>query len=499
MDLSLDSTAAIMTIRERVSEDQRIVFVSGNFNVLHPGHLRLLRFASECGDFLVVGVCDEKSSGAMFSEDSRYEYVKAVSWVDYAFILHDPPEKFISVLKPAIVVKGKEHEYRPNPEQPVIDQYGGQLLFSSGDIRFSSLDLLKNEFMQFNVSTIKKPLDFPERHHFTINKLADVLDSIKKLNVCVIGDLIIDEYITCEALGMSQEDPTIVVSPISSEKFLGGAGIVASHARGLGADVKFYSIIGKDSASDFAREHLEKYNVTAQLYEDASRPTTLKQRFRAGGKTLLRVSHLRQHDISQDIYQRILSDFEANIDSINLVIFSDFNYGCLCQPLVDSIVSLCKQHKIKMVADSQSSSQTGDVSRFTGMELLTPTEREARLAVRDFHAGLVVLAENLRKKADAQNVLITLGSEGLLIHSSDRINDTWHTDRLPAFNTAPKDPSGAGDSLLTGASLALAAGNDIWISSYFGSLLAGCQVGRIGNIPLSHDEIIMEIKNGNDE
>jgi len=499
MNLSLDSTAAIMTIRERVPKDKRIVFVSGNFNILHPGHLRLLRFASECGDFLVVGVCDATSPGTMFSEDSRYESIKAVSWVDYAFILRDPPEKFISVLKPSIVVKGKEHETRSNPEQAIVEEYGGELLFSSGDIRFSSLDLLQKEFMLFNVSSIKKPRDFPQRHNFSISKLKDVLNAIKKLKVCVIGDLIIDEYITCEALGMSQEDPTIVVSPISNEKFLGGAGIVASHASSLGADVNFFSIIGKDPIAAFAKEHLDKYKVTANLYEDASRPTTLKQRYRAGGKTLLRVSHLRQHDISQDIYQRILDDIEKQLDSTDLVIFSDFNYGCLSQPIVDDVIALCKQRNIKMVADSQSSSQTGDVSRFTGMELLTPTEREARLAVRDFHAGLVVLAENLRKKADAQNILITLGSEGLMIHAAQYADSTWHTDKIPAFNTAPKDASGAGDSLLTGTSLALAAGYDIWISSYFGSLLAGCQVSRIGNIPLSHDEIIAEIENDNDE
>lgn len=499
MDLSLDSTAAIMTIRERVPNGKRIVFVSGNFNVLHPGHLRLLRFASECGDFLVVGVYDSKSAGAIPSEDSRYESVRSVSWVNYAFIMRDPPEKFIAVLKPAIVVKGKEHERLPNPEQAVVDTYGGKLLFSSGDIRFSSLDLLQKEFMQFNVSTIKKPLDYPLRHNFTLEKLSAVLSAIRGMRVVVIGDIIIDEYVMCEALGMSQEDPTIVVSPISNEKFLGGAGIVASHARGLGADVTFFSVTGKDQTAEFAREHLEKYGVSYRLFDDESRPTTLKQRFRAGGKTLLRVSHLRQHDISNELNRQMLAGIKEQIASTDLVIFSDFNYGCLSQPLVNEIINLCKQKKIKMVADSQSSSQTGDVSRFTDMELLTPTEREARLAVRDFHSGLVVLAENLREKAMAKNILITLGSEGLMIHAAESEGEGFQTDQLPAFNNAPKDPSGAGDSLLTGVSLALAAGYDIWISSYFGSLLAACQVGRIGNIPLSHDEIIAEITNGNNE
>jgi bifunctional ADP-heptose synthase (sugar kinase/adenylyltransferase) len=127
------------------------------------------------------------------------------------------------------------------------------------------------------------------------------------------------------------------------------------------------------------------------------------------------------------------------------------------------------------------------------MFLLTPTEREARLAVRDFNSGLVILAEQLREKSQSKNILLTLGAEGVLIHACTDYKNKWLTDRLPAFNTAPKDISGAGDSMLIGASMALAVGADIWQSSYIGSICASCQIGRIGNTQLSRDEIITEI------
>ena len=144
-----------------------------------------------------------------------------------------------------------------------------------------------------------------------------------------------------------------------------------------------------------------------------------------------------------------------------------------------------------MVADSQSPSQVADVSRFLGMTLLTPTEREARLAVGDFESGLIVLVEKLLQKSRASNVLMTLGSEGMIVHSLTQ--ETWHTDRLPAFNMAAKDPAGAGDSLLTCCSMALAVGADIWQSMYLGSIAAACQVGRVGNIPLSATDIELEL------
>jgi len=146
-----------------------------------------------------------------------------------------------------------------------------------------------------------------------------------------------------------------------------------------------------------------------------------------------------------------------------------------------------------MVADSQSSSQVGDISRFTGMELVTPTEREARLALRDFNVGLVVLGEQLRAKCGAKNVLVTLGAEGVLVYAPLMHDGSWHTDKLPVFNTAPKDPAGAGDSLLTCSAMALAVGANIWQGAFLGSLAAALQVGRVGNSPLTSEELRAEI------
>jgi len=492
-DLHPDSMKALITIKEKSTKCKKIVFVSGNFNIVHPGHLRLLRFASECGDFLIVGVYHDLKGDAMISEDLRLESIKATSWVDLAFILRELPEKFIEKLKPDIVVKGKEHENQVNSELDVVSSYGGKLLFSSGDIAFSSIDLIQEEIKRLNTSTIKKSKDFLNRHGFTVDSLKTVLSKFCQLKVIVVGDVIVDEYITCDPVGMSQEDPTIVVTPVFSEKFIGGAGIVAAHARGMEADVTFFSVTGKDKTAGFVKEQMDKYDVKSHLYEDESRPTIRKQRLRANNKTLLRVNYLRQHGINKDIQELIINDFAKVVKDVQIVIFSDFNYGCLPQSLVDNIREICNRNNVMMVADSQSSSQLGDVSRFKGMTLMTPTEREARLAVQDFNSGLVILAENLRNKAEARNIIITLGKEGLLVHAEISNANLWLTDRLKALNTTPTDVIGAGDSLLTCSSMAMAVGGDIWQSVYLGSIAAACQVGRLGNIPHSLAELEKEL------
>ena len=487
------SRKTVVEIQKLAGADKRIVFVSGNFNTLHPGHLRLLRFAAECGDLLVIGVTNNEAEGVLVPEELRLDGIKAISFVDYAFTLSTGPEVFIEQLKPQVVVRGKEHEGNFNVEQSVVESYGGELLYSSGEMRFSSVHLLKQEMLKSDLSSIIRPMDFPEMHGFTMADLRATVDKFKGFRVTVLGDLIVDEYIDCDPLGMSQEDPTIVVTPIKNERFLGGAGIVAAHARSMGADVRFISISGKDATAEFARARLLEYGVSAEVFEDDNRPSTLKQRYRAAGKTLLRVSHLRQQAVSQEIAGRILNAVKTVLPTTDILIFSDFNYGCLPQSLVDEIVDACRSQKVLMVGDSQSSSQVGDVSRFKNMMLLTPTEREARLSLGDFSSGLVVIAEKLRKKSRAKNIIVTLGTEGLLAHTAPKTNDEWPTDRLPAFNRAPKDSAGAGDSLLACSSLSLAVGADIWQSMYLGSIAAACQVSRVGNIPLSPSDIALEL------
>lgn len=474
---------------------QKVVLVAGNFNILHPGHMRLLRFARECGGKLVVAVYSDRIAGksAHLPEHLRLEGVKSNSWVDEALLIDEPIEKVIVRLKPDIVVKGKEHESAYNPEQAAVEQYGGRLLFSSGEALFSSVDLLRKEFLQSEVRTISLPQGYMQRHGIGIARLHELLDRFAQKKVCVVGDLIVDEYITCQPLGMSQEDPTIVVTPLDTARFIGGAGIVAAHAAGMGAKAEFVSVTGADGVREYSIEELAKAGVTARLLVDESRPTTLKQRYRSKGKTLLRVSHLHQGAIPVKLQTGLLEMVEDALAGADLLVFSDFNYGCLPQPVVDRMTEMARARGIMMAADSQSSSQVGDIGRFVGMDLLTPTEHEARLATRKKEDGLVVLAETLRQSSKARNVLLKMGEEGLLVHAGGAADDEWLTDRVSALNAAPRDVAGAGDSLLIASALTMACGGTIWEAACLGSLAAAVQVGRVGNTPLQTSELHREL------
>jgi len=469
----------------------KTIFVSGSFNVLHPGHIRLLRFAKDLKGKLIVGVLSDKYAGktAYINEKLRLEGISSNNLVDEAFIINEPIENFIKKLKPDIVVKGKEHEKKFNVEKDILDKINGQLIFSSGENLLSSLDLIQREIKNVSNDGFLMHKDYLKRHNIKVDRLKKLLNNFSNIKVTVVGDLIIDEYINCDTLGMSQEDPSIVVIPVENSKYVGGAGIVAAHAAGLGAHSSFFTVTGDDENKIFAEETLETYGVYNKIISDANRVTTLKKRYRNKNKTLLKVSHLKQNSISDITADKLISNIENDLKNSNLLMFSDFNYGVLPQKVVDHLTKFASSKKIKIVADSQSSSQFGDISRFKNMDLITPTENETRITLRNREDGLVVLADKIKEISKAKNILLKLGESGLLIHSKNRANNKVFTDQLNKFNLNAVDPAGAGDSLFVCSALALTCGANIFEAAYLGSVGAGIQVSRIGNIPLKIKEI----------
>ena len=487
-----ESTELIKRVKERAGGG-RVIFVSGNFNIIHPGHLRLINFARTCGDFLVVGIFKDEEPGVVLPADMREESLLSLEAVsEVVQISQGELVGFLKNLKPYAVVKGKEHEKYANPEKDVLKRYGGHLIFSSGEAKFSSVDLIRRELVSPSGFDLKLDSSFLAANKSSVKKVFKIIENFSQINALVVGDLIVDEYIYCDPIGMSQEDPTIVVSPVESRRFIGGAGIVAGHVASLGAKVEFLSITGDDQTAIESEKILKGYGVKTSFIKDASRPTILKQRYRASNKTLLRVSHLRSHDAEDEFVEKFLAQVKRKISKTGLVIFSDFNYGCLPQSLVDGIIRLCQQHGVPFVADSQASSQVSDVSRYVGAKMLAATEREARLAMSDFKSGIQNVGNNLIVKSQADTLLLKLGAEGLIALTVE--GGQHMTASLPAMNSNPVDVAGAGDAMLSAASLSMALGASLWESAYLGSIAAAIQVSRTGNIPLGKDNLIAEMK-----
>ncbi len=472
------------------NKNRNKIFVSGYFNTLHPGHIRLLKFAKSLGNKLVVGIISKKiiSDKTYNSDNSRIETLKSINFIDQVILINSSLEKTLLKVKPNVIVKGREHENTINTENKIIKKIGAKIVFNSGGPT-SEYDTTDQSFKKENINIQKKYL---LKHKIDTKTLIKYIDKFKKLKVCVIGDIIIDEYVSCVPLGMSHEDPTLVVNPTKILKFLGGSGIVAAHAANLGAKVNLISVIGNDENSKFCKKSLKSNNVEFLLIKDNLRPTILKQRFNTKTKTHLKVSFLNQTSIDSKIQNKILNHFKKILKKINILVFSDFNYGCLPQNLVNEMIKLAKKNNIYVVADSQSSSQVGNISRFKSLDLITPTERESRIALQNNDDGLVILAEALKKTCLSKNIILTLGEAGILV-----LDDNSNTDRLPTFNFNPLDVAGSGDSLYITAAMVLSLGGSIWSAGYLGSIAASIQSSRIGNVPLNQQDLINRIQSLN--
>lgn len=479
-------------LRDEISDLGRVILVIGNFNILHPGHIRLLRFAKSCGDTLVVAVnCDEIVNDTSYNDEHhRADVVSSLEYVDKCFIATENSGVLIDQLRPWGIVKGKEYESKNNPEKEYLDSYGGRLIFSSGNTLQKSASIF-GKAPSKAILDVKKLNGYSARHEITSTSIESLLARFCEQKILVIGDSIVDEYMQCNAVGMSQEDPTIVVTPDESKHYLGGAAITAAHAKSLGAkSVSFFTVLGDDQPAEFVKNKLAECDVNASVFVDETRPTTLKKRYRVGNKTLLRVNQVRDHDIEIDIQSKLWDRIQEELQKTNVVIFSDFNYGVLPQSLVDKITRYCRQNDIMISADSQTSSQVGDISRFKNVDLITPTEREVRVALNNSRDGLVILAEKLRQKTHCNNVIVTLGEEGAFIHlPTQGTKEPWANDKIPALAMNVEDPAGAGDCMLAATSLALASGGNLWTAALIGSVAAACQVSRVGNSPLQHREL----------
>lgn len=453
--------------------------VSGKFKVLHLGHLRLFKTAASLADNLIIAI---DNSGLTEEElNWRIKLISNIDIVHKVIEFNGNVESLIEKLKPDYVVKGSEFSRIYNIEEPILEEYGGKLVFSSGNYEYFES---KSEFNSFE--TIEQDNKFLKRNGISRESIQEVVNKFVNLKVCVIGDLIIDKYIDCKAIGMSQEYPGVVFTPSSIENFIGGAGVVAQHCNALGAKTDFFTILGDDEMGKWVNGKFLETSINANLFIDTTRKTTIKTRYKFGLQNLFRLSEFTNDTINLNIEKKIINEFEKRSKDYDLLIFSDFSYGLLSPELVHKIIEICKSNHVFIAADSQSSSQIGDLSKFSNVDLVTPTEREARVELKDETSGLAVLLEKLQSKIHYGNVILKLAGDGVLVYShQNRLENFLNIDQIAALNRSPVNVSGAGDALLASSSMALALGADIYISSYIGSLAAALHITVDSNKPIS--------------
>lgn len=313
--------------------------------------------------------------------------------------------------------------------------------------------------------------------------LFDIIENYHNQTILVLGDLILDEYIWGKATRLSPEAPVPVLEVRNYSYILGGAANVANNISALGGNAIIAGVVGEDKHADKIKELFEASNISTEgLVTDSSRPTTVKTRLIAHNhQQLARCDQESRKEIDLSIQDKLLENVSKIVNSLSLIVLSDYAKGVLTTELVQKIIKLARQNNVPVLVDPKGL----DFSKYKGATLMTPNRLEAEFATKS-PSGTEpeVLARELFAITESEDVLVTLGEDGILLLK----NNEFHT--VPAVTSDVYDVTGAGDTLISTIALSIpASNNDVKNSILLGNFAAGVAVRRTGTTTVSPDEL----------
>lgn len=474
---------------------RKVIMCHGTFDVVHPGHIRHLMYARSKADVLVASLtCDEHIAKANFRpyvpEALRALNLAALELVDYVIVDRDPtPLRNLASIQPDFFAKGYEYTSgglhpRTREEVDVLESYGGEVIFTPGDVVYSSSALI--ELAPPRIAH-EKLLSVLEAEGLSFADLHEALDRLAGTRVHVVGDTIVDTLTHTTLIGGNTKTPTFSVRYDGKTDYTGGAAIVAKHLRAAGAEVTFSTVLGEDPLKDMVLADLEQAGVHSRAIVDPTRPTTNKNAFVADGYRLLKVDTLDNRTISEKIVGQIAEALGSV--PVDAVMFSDFRHGIFNRRTLPALIAAIPEG-VYRVADSQVASRWGNILDFKGFDLITPNEREARFALGDQDTPVRPLALELFRRAECRTQILKLGERGLLTYRArPDENDLRSFFVVDSFVDRVVDAVGAGDALVSYATLAMVATRNEVVASILGAIAAAVECEHDGNIPVAPDAV----------
>jgi D-beta-D-heptose 7-phosphate kinase/D-beta-D-heptose 1-phosphate adenosyltransferase len=312
------------------------------------------------------------------------------------------------------------------------------------------------------------------------------LETLPRPRILVIGDLILDSYVSGEVSRISPEAPIPVLNARATDERLGGAGNVAANLRAMEAQVEVIGLLGDDSRGRRLRGMLDEIGVeTSCCVIDSERPTIEKTRMMSGIHQMLRVDWEKTHAISSAHLSRLLAQIGASVEKSRAIILSDYGKGLLVPDLVAAVIAKARASGVPVLVDPKGD----DYGRYRGATLVTPNRREAEEAVGRRIPSLDDVpqaARDLIATAELDAAVITLGGDGMYYH----VKATDRGARVPTVARAVFDVTGAGDTVIAHLALCLGAGLELDVAVHLSNQAAGIVVGKRGAASTTREEML---------
>ena len=480
-------TKGLRRIRQKFIT-KKIVLCHGVFDLLHIGHINYFKASRRYGDILVVSVTDDqfvnKGPGRpAFSINNRLKFLQAIDCIDYLYLSNDhTAEKVIKNLKPNFYCKGSDYPITQIKSDLNLKKEITALKLIKGkfkiikEMSFSSSKFINDNNLQ-NFNQDCKNYINSIREKYNSNEIIKKLESIKKKSVLVIGETIIDKYITTEAVGKSGKEPMLVVKPIREIKFLGGSGYIANLCSSFIKNIKIISFLGKENPErKFILKNLNK-NIKHNFLTKKNSPTINKLRYLDDYKKtkIIGVYDLNDDLISRNEEKIFFNLLKKNIDKFDLIIVADYGHGII----TEKIRKLISKNGSKVFLNTQINSFNRGyhtVNKYKKINTLVINEGELRFELRDKHSKISNLVKYLSKKISVQNIIVTRGKLGSVLVNCKN----YSVISCPGFNQNNIDTIGAGDAFFGMCSLSIGSKIENKISMLIASICASISTDQQG-------------------
>ena len=316
-----------------------------------------------------------------------------------------------------------------------------------------------------------------------------LFDAFSGLNILVVGDVMIDRYILGQVKRISPEAPVPVVEWQSQEDRLGGAANVAMNIQAMGAQVLLCTLIGADEAGDALLDLMPHVHLSVKnILRSTHRKTTVKSRVLAQNQHLLRIDSEDTHDLTSDEQQLLLGQIRQILDTqeVHAILFQDYNKGVLSYPVISAILLEAIKRDIPTAVDPKDK----NFWAYKHVTLFKPNLKEIRQQlpgpILPSEASLRQTARAIFQKLENQITLITLSDKGLYINNQQQ---DLLVDTLPRQIA---DVCGAGDTVISVATLAMAAGADIATIATLSNMAGGQVCEKVGVVPVNREQLHQE-------
>lgn len=319
-----------------------------------------------------------------------------------------------------------------------------------------------------------------------------IFDQFSRMRVIVIGDAMLDTYLWGKVERLSPEAPVPIVSVTKRENRLGGAANVSRNLQTLGSTPVLFSVIGDDDNGKEFQSLLGKREMVSKgIFVDSSRNTTVKNRIISSGKQIVRVDEETTQYISPEMEEKMLAAIKQEIEenTIDVIVFVDYDKGIVTPSLFEAVNRIAIEKNIPTAVDPKKR----NFRNYKNVSLFKPNFKEfvegtgLQIAKDDLEA-IKASADQFKKEQNLKLIFITLSELGVFI--SNGVKEQYY----PVVIRDIADVSGAGDTVIAVASLALAAGLPPKMMAHMSNLAGGLVCEKLGVVPVDAEQLRKEMK-----